>query len=55
MAPNVTFNFAITEPNQKTLVVPAKAVGEDSVGPFVFLVEGNEGSGIIKKQHVKNL
>lgn len=53
MAANVTFNFGITEANKKTLVVPAKAVGEDSVGQFVFLVEGNEEVGTIKKQHVK--
>ncbi|MEM6262063.1 MAG: efflux RND transporter periplasmic adaptor subunit [Bacteroidota bacterium] len=55
MAANVTFDFAekkLTASN--SLIIPAKAVGEDSKGNFVFLVEQQEGStAIIKKHHIE--
>lgn len=52
MAANVVFHFGETK-NQKTeLVVPANAVGEDSNGNFVFIVEGEGNKGVVKKQKV---
>ena len=51
MAANVTFDFGTSKNNNTVLVVPANAVGEDSTGRFVFLIEeGNEVT--VKKQQV---
>ncbi len=50
MAANVTFDFgSATKFDLKTLIVPAKAVGEDANGRFVFLIE----DGRVKKQKIK--
>lgn len=51
MAANVTFNLNPDPSAKKELVVPIKAVGEDSNGNFVFIVETeNNETGIIKKR-----
>ena len=50
MAANVTFDFGDREANSTTLVVPANAVGEDSNGRFVFLIEGEGDATKVKKQ-----
>ncbi len=52
MAANVKFSFGQLE--QEVIVIPAKAVGEDSMGRFVFLIEEKGASeGIIRKQHIQ--
>jgi multidrug efflux system membrane fusion protein len=53
MAANVTFEFGSTQSSTKTLVIPAKSVGEDATGNFVFLIEESESKSIVKKQPVK--
>jgi len=54
MATNVIFDFS--EPqgvSDNTLIVPVKAVGEDSNGNFVFIIESNDGeTGQVKKQPI---
>ncbi len=51
MAANITFTFPKSD-NQEVLIVPISAVGEDSKGKFVYLIEKeNNAVGIIKKQH----
>jgi len=51
MAANITFTFPKTD-NQEILIVPISAVGEDSKGNFVYVIEKqNDEVGIIKKQH----
>ncbi|WP_298900559.1 efflux RND transporter periplasmic adaptor subunit [uncultured Psychroserpens sp.] len=52
MAANVTFDFGDHEADNTVLVVPANAVGEDSNGRFVFLVEDEGGVTKVKKQQV---
>jgi len=53
MAANVTFKFEGSS-SKEVLVVPIAAVGEDSDGRFVFLVEPDSGNiAIIKKQHIQ--
>ncbi|MEM6720682.1 MAG: efflux RND transporter periplasmic adaptor subunit [Bacteroidota bacterium] len=52
MTANVTFDFGDQKMNNKTLVVPANAVGEDSDGRFVFLIEGEADNAKVKKQQV---
>ena len=51
MAANVTFSFG--QLDSEALIIPAKAVGEDSKGRFVFLVNGSGESATIKKQHIQ--
>jgi len=53
MTANVTFDFSDQKMNNKTLVVPANAVGEDSNGRFVFLIEGEGENAKVKKQQIK--
>ena len=53
MAANVTFDFGNNSVAETVLVVPAHAVGEDSNGRFVFLVEGEGQTGKVKKQGVQ--
>ena len=53
MTANVTFDFSDTAQITSTLVVPAKAVGEDDAGRFVFLVEESGSSTTVKKQPVQ--
>jgi multidrug efflux system membrane fusion protein len=53
MASDVTFNFGNGNRSERTLVVPAKAVGEDGDGNFVFVVEETEnGQAQVRKQAV---
>jgi RND family efflux transporter MFP subunit len=54
MAANVSFNFGSSS-SKEFLVVPIAAVGEDSEGSFVFLVESADDGNIatIKKQHIQ--
>lgn len=57
MASSVTFNFGdketeVTQAPQK-LLIPASAVGEDSDGRFVFLVEGDKKKAVVKKQKIE--
>ncbi|MEE9450090.1 MAG: efflux RND transporter periplasmic adaptor subunit [Ignavibacteriaceae bacterium] len=54
MAANVTFKFESSS-SKEVLVVPVAAVGEDSEGRFVFLVESADDGNIatIKKQHIQ--
>ncbi len=52
MAANVTFDFGDQEVNNNVLVVPANAVGEDSDGRFVFLVEDNGEVATVKKHSI---
>ncbi|MEP0266346.1 efflux RND transporter periplasmic adaptor subunit [Dokdonia sp.] len=52
MAANVTFQFGKQQPTVKTLVVPAKSVGEDASGNFVFLIDESGDKTIAKKQPI---
>ena len=52
MASNVTFDFGDHKNNNTILVVPANAVGEDSNGRFVFLIEGEGDATKVKKQQI---
>ncbi len=52
MAANVTFDFGDRKASTTTLVVPANAVGEDSNGRFVFVIEGEGENTKVKKQQV---
>ncbi|MEL6255431.1 MAG: efflux RND transporter periplasmic adaptor subunit [Bacteroidota bacterium] len=51
MAANVNFSFGASE--KKTLMIPAKSVGEDSKGRFVFLVKDGGEPATVQKQHIK--
>ncbi len=54
MTANVTFDFSTENLASSTLVVPAKAVGEDGDGRFVFLIEEQGGAeGVVKKQAIE--
>jgi len=54
MAANVTFNFGNSNgTNNSVLVVPSYAVGEDSMGNYVFLIDDNENKSVVKKQRIK--
>ncbi|NRB83633.1 MAG: efflux RND transporter periplasmic adaptor subunit [Winogradskyella sp.] len=50
MAANVTFDFGKRNGTNTTLVIPANAVGEDSNGRFVFLIE-TDGDHLKVKKH----
>ena len=53
MAANVKFSFGKIS-DEDLLIVPVSAVGEDSKGRFVFLVEPESDKiGLIRKQHIK--
>ncbi len=52
MAANVTFDFANHDVSEQELIVPAHAVGEDSNGRFVFLIEQEGDKATVKKQQV---
>ncbi|MEM1321896.1 MAG: efflux RND transporter periplasmic adaptor subunit [Bacteroidota bacterium] len=53
MAANVSFDFSDSTKMSNTLVVPLPAVGEDSDGRFVFLVEEQGDSTVVKKHPIK--
>ncbi|MEM1119249.1 MAG: efflux RND transporter periplasmic adaptor subunit [Bacteroidota bacterium] len=53
MAANVTFNFSEPTSNDSTLIVPLPAVGEDSNGRFVFLIEEKGENATVKKHPIK--
>ncbi len=52
MAANVTFQFGDQEETVKTLMIPAKSVGEDAQGNFVFLIEESSTQTTVKKQAI---
>ncbi len=52
MAASVTFDFGNGKSNNAIIVVPAHAVGEDSKGRFVFLIEKEGDLAKVKKQQV---
>lgn len=52
MAANVTLKFGNQEPTVQTLVIPAKSVGEDAKGNFVFLIDESGDKTIARKQPV---
>ena len=52
MAANVTFDFGNHKTGAKDLVVPAHAIGEDSEGRFVFIIEGEGDHAKVSKQQV---
>lgn len=52
MATNVTFDFGDRKSNDEIVVVPANAVGEDSNGRFVFLIETEGETTKVKKQQI---
>ncbi|PIA78455.1 efflux transporter periplasmic adaptor subunit [Gaetbulibacter sp. 4G1] len=52
MAANITFDFGDSKNDKTILVVPANAVGEDSNGRFVFLVEEAGEITKVKKQQI---
>lgn len=52
MAANVSFDFGDHTNDNTILVVPANAVGEDSNGRFVFLIQTGDMT-VVKKQAVK--
>jgi len=53
MAATVMFEFVDEDLSKDILVVPANAVGEDSKGRFVFLVEDENTNVTVKKQTIK--
>jgi multidrug efflux system membrane fusion protein len=53
MASNVFFEFKEDTINENMLVVPASAVGENSEGRFVFLVEGEDVKAVVKKHIIQ--
>jgi len=53
MAANIKFSFSSVS-TKELIIVPVNAVGEDSKGRFVFLVESeSEEIGVVKKQHIE--
>lgn len=52
MAASVTFDFGDSKNTTNVLVVPAHAVGEDSNGRFVFVIEGEGEAAKVKKQQI---
>lgn len=52
MASNVTFDFGNQKSEARELIVPANAVGEDSNGNFVFVIEGESDKATVKRQTV---
>ncbi|TDI80734.1 MAG: hypothetical protein E2O83_02335 [Bacteroidetes bacterium] len=54
MAANVTFIFPNMNSNTNNPIIPIKAVGEDGVGNFVFLIESEGGDQAkVVKQYVE--
>ena len=53
MTANVSFNFSTNVEEETALVVPAKAVGEDENGRFVFLIDESGASSTVNKHPVQ--
>jgi len=53
MAANVTFELDEMKKQANALRIPANAVGEDSNGRFVFLIEQEGGKAMVKKNPVE--
>ncbi len=53
MTADVTFDFGEPRSTGNTLVVPAKAVGEDEQGRFVFLIDESDAAAHVKKQPIR--
>jgi RND family efflux transporter MFP subunit len=55
MSANVTFNFALGQPKANpNIIVPINAVGEDSEGKFVYIVQTNDQkTGVVTKTKVE--
>lgn len=52
MAANVTLKFGSQESTTQTLVIPAKSVGEDAKGNFVFLIDESGDKAVARKQPI---
>ncbi|WP_411894386.1 efflux RND transporter periplasmic adaptor subunit [Winogradskyella sp. A2] len=52
MAASVNFEFVSESLDEKIMVVPANAVGEDGNGRFVFLIEESDEKTTVKKQPI---
>ena len=52
MAASVTFDFSNHDVSAQELIVPAHAIGEDSEGRFVFVIEGEGDQAKVSKQQV---
>ena len=53
MAADVTFDFKNAQDSKTLLIAPINAVGEDSNGRFVFVIDSKDGkTGVVKKQKV---
>ena len=48
-----TASFQFTNSASRSLLVPVKAVGEDSQGRFVFLINEKQNSATVSKQRIK--
>ena len=53
MAAEVTFDFGEEATAKPQLIIPAMAVGEDSNGNFVFIVEGKGTEASVRKQPIE--
>lgn len=55
MTANVTVTFGSPASAPNTLIVPARAVGEDADGRFVFLLDesSNDAVATVRKQHIE--
>ena len=53
MAADVAFDLSGSASSTRSLIVPAKAVGEDGDGRFVFLVEKANTAYRVKKQPIR--
>lgn len=52
MAANVTFDLGAVNVNDPKIIVPTHAVGEDSKGRFVFLIQKGEGEAKVVKTYI---
>ena len=53
MTANVTFDFSTARESTDQLIVPAKAVGEDAQGNFVFLIQEAGATTTVKKHPIQ--
>ncbi len=55
MASNVTFDFSDGDKiNEKSLIIPVKAVGEDGKGRYVFLINSDDqNEGTVSKRYIE--